>query len=58
MNYIMTLYSMFVIVFSSGYKCRMYVTPENVDRKALELCDKYAKYYNVTHDILEIKSDV
>lgn len=46
--------NMYLIVFTSGYKCRTYTTPEQVADKAKRLCENYAKYYNVTHEVAEV----
>lgn len=46
--------NMYIIVFTSGYKCRTYTTPEEVRQVAKELCEKYAKYYNVSHEVAEV----
>jgi hypothetical protein len=44
----------YCVVFTSGYKCRTYAIPEQVTDKAKELCEKYAKYYIVSHKVAEV----
>lgn len=50
--------NMYVILFSSGYTCRTYASPDDIVQKAQKLCESYAKYYNVTHEILEVKCEL